>query len=89
MFAAGGDTGLQLWAIRNGVALTQGAVWLVAAKQQRLWVVVDGEVLVGNEPPGGLGGNGCASELGCVCGDFDHIACGRPGDSTTFVEIIS
>ena len=30
--AAGGDAGLQLRAIGNAVALTEGAVWLVAAE---------------------------------------------------------
>ena len=30
-----------------------------------------------------------STRLGCACGDFDHITRCRPGDSTTFVEVVS
>ena len=43
-----------------------------------MWVVVDDEVLVGNEFSGGLGGNGCAGELGCAGSDFDNSRAAGP-----------
>ncbi|WP_413754904.1 hypothetical protein [Streptomyces sp. MMBL 11-3] len=82
---AGGDALVEAGGVLE-VAVAQGSVALVDAQQQRVRVVVDGQLGVGEDLSGLPCGDDGAGVLGCSGGGLDCPAGGGPGDAQAVLE---